>query len=379
MQWPGSITKTVQKGRNRGQAFHNDGTCRQCTVSTASLETVFHCSVQCLSAWAHVALLLPPPETFPLFVLCRAAKPLVDTVFEKGAATCFAFGQTGSGKTYTMMGKPGLELGLYYQACRDIYDRLEPTQKIMVSFFEIYGGKLFDLLNGRSKLCAREDAKSNVNIVGLTEHAIGDVDSLCNLIDFGNTQRASGVRRRAGVRVCRRGPVRRPGLWRGRGGHRRRKIPPRSTCHAGALFPHSDCAGRVCACAAECRCQCLFVVPMRVCLCAGGTQHRLGECGNTDLPHVAPAWPAEDPALREHHSAAHLLPGRLVASDTSFLAFHLMRSGHSDCLFDSSSRQILCVLGGGGVRACVRACVRARACMCVCVCVCVCVRPGGRT
>ena len=36
-----------------------------------------------------------------------------------------------------------------------------------VSFFEIYGGKLFDLLNGRKKLVSREDAGKNVVIVGL--------------------------------------------------------------------------------------------------------------------------------------------------------------------------------------------------------------------
>ncbi len=37
-----------------------------------------------------------------------------------------------------------------------------------VSFFEIYGGKLFDLLNGRQKLVAREDANQKCQVVGLT-------------------------------------------------------------------------------------------------------------------------------------------------------------------------------------------------------------------
>ena len=32
---------------------------------------------------------------------CRfTAKPLVESIFEKGMATCFAYGQTGSGKTH---------------------------------------------------------------------------------------------------------------------------------------------------------------------------------------------------------------------------------------------------------------------------------------
>eukprot|EP01012_Entosiphon_sulcatum_P011897 TRINITY_DN17395_c0_g2_i1.p1 TRINITY_DN17395_c0_g2~~TRINITY_DN17395_c0_g2_i1.p1 ORF type:complete len:712 (+),score=123.08 TRINITY_DN17395_c0_g2_i1:303-2138(+) len=122
----------------------------------------------------------------------RTAKPLVDTVFEGGSATCFAYGQTGSGKTFTMMGKGESNKGIYLQACKDLYSRLEPMQKITVSFFEIYAGKLYDLLNGRKKLCAREDGKGNVNVVGLTEHTVDEDESLMNLIDFGNSMRSSG-------------------------------------------------------------------------------------------------------------------------------------------------------------------------------------------
>lgn len=38
-----------------------------------------------------------------LFLLLRCrftAQPLVETIFERGMATCFAYGQTGSGKTH---------------------------------------------------------------------------------------------------------------------------------------------------------------------------------------------------------------------------------------------------------------------------------------
>jgi hypothetical protein len=38
-----------------------------------------------------------------------------------------------------------------------------------VSCFEIYGGKLFDLLNARQALVMREDGRGRVCIVGLKE------------------------------------------------------------------------------------------------------------------------------------------------------------------------------------------------------------------
>ena len=38
----------------------------------------------------------------------------------------------GSGKTFTMMGKEEQSVGIYIQAARDIYERLEPHQKIVV-------------------------------------------------------------------------------------------------------------------------------------------------------------------------------------------------------------------------------------------------------
>jgi kinesin family protein 2/24 len=46
---------------------------------------------------------------------------------------------------------------------------------LVISFYEIYCGKLFDLLNNRKDLVCREDAKQKINIVGLTEVPVKDV------------------------------------------------------------------------------------------------------------------------------------------------------------------------------------------------------------
>jgi kinesin family protein 2/24 len=59
-------------------------------------------------------------------------------------------------------------------AAKDIFSKLQSKQyshlQIHVSFFEIYGGKVFDLLNGRTQLRCLEDSNHVVQVVGLKEH-----------------------------------------------------------------------------------------------------------------------------------------------------------------------------------------------------------------
>lgn len=95
------------------------------------------------------------------------AKPLVETIFEQGMCTCFAYGQTGSGKTFTMSGEGGAE-GIYAMAARDVFRIMRSPKykdkklRVSVSFFEIYGGKVYDLLNKQKRLRVLEDAKQQV-------------------------------------------------------------------------------------------------------------------------------------------------------------------------------------------------------------------------
>ncbi|RNF11505.1 putative MCAK-like kinesin [Trypanosoma conorhini] len=122
----------------------------------------------------------------------RTAAALIDTVFEGGYATCFAYGQTGSGKTHTMLGN-GTETGIYALAAEEMFARIDSDRDLYVSFYEIYSGRLYDLLNGRQSLRCLEDGKQNVNICGLTEHLQADVRSIMRLIEEGNRVRSSGT------------------------------------------------------------------------------------------------------------------------------------------------------------------------------------------
>lgn len=92
----------------------------------------------------------------------ECVKPLVVECFNGVKTTCFAYGQTGSGKTFTMMGtRDGSVSGMYTLAAYDMIDLLDQYEglELYVSFYEIYCGELYDLLNKRSKVACREDAK----------------------------------------------------------------------------------------------------------------------------------------------------------------------------------------------------------------------------
>ncbi|KAJ6911987.1 kinesin-like protein KIN-13A [Populus alba x Populus x berolinensis] len=118
-------------------------------------------------------------------------EPIIPTIFQRTKATCFAYGQTGSGKTFTMQPLP-------LRAAEDLVRLLrQPVYhnqrfKLWLSFFEIYGGKLFDLLSERKKLCMREDGRQQVCIVGLQEFEVSDVQIVKEYIERGNAARSTG-------------------------------------------------------------------------------------------------------------------------------------------------------------------------------------------
>uniref|UniRef100_A0A1A7Z1E2 Kinesin-like protein n=2 Tax=Clupeocephala TaxID=186625 RepID=A0A1A7Z1E2_9TELE len=131
------------------------------------------------------------------------ARPLVETIFERGMATCFAYGQTGSGKTHTMGGdfsgkNQDCSKGIYALAARDVFLMLKkPNHKKLelqayATFFEIYSGKVFDLLNRKAKLRVLEDGKQQVQVVGLQEKEVKCTEDVLKLIEVGNSCRTSG-------------------------------------------------------------------------------------------------------------------------------------------------------------------------------------------
>ena len=129
-------------------------------------------------------------------------KPMIEAAFNKTKISCFAYGQTGSGKTYTMLGNNHIKNdtgpqvpGLYLLSCIDLFNFLKqrPNLELWVSFYEIYCNKLFDLLNNKNILQAREDGKGNICIVGLLEKQTKNIEELLDIIDFGLNSRTVGI------------------------------------------------------------------------------------------------------------------------------------------------------------------------------------------
>ena len=126
---------------------------------------------------------------------------MISAAFTNNATvSCFAYGQTGSGKTFTMIGDNSNNLsnpGLYLLSAYDVFAFLQKKEysdlEIWVSFYEIYCNKLFDLLNDKNFLQAREDGKGNICIVGLVEKQIINMKNLMSIIDFGLKSRTTGV------------------------------------------------------------------------------------------------------------------------------------------------------------------------------------------
>ena len=144
------------------------------------------------------------------YIYIQNIRPMIFNAFYyKSKIACFAYGQTGSGKTFTMMGNSqvsggnnchnfgSINVGMYMLAGYDIFQILsnEPKFygfKILISLYEIYCDKLFDLLNNKKTLKTREDRKHNINIVGLSENNVNSLNELMNIINFGLKQRTVG-------------------------------------------------------------------------------------------------------------------------------------------------------------------------------------------
>ena len=120
-----------------------------------------------------------------------SVKPSLDILLKGGVVTCFAYGQTGSGKTFTMKGIQDAAIYNIFENFSEISKELKKNFKYFISFFEIYSGRLYDLLNNRNKVQALEDKNQKVQIYGLTEKEVFNPKDMQDIVDYANAMRTT--------------------------------------------------------------------------------------------------------------------------------------------------------------------------------------------
>ena len=111
--------------------------------------------------------------------------PIINLILNQGIVTCFAYGQTGSGKTYTMKGIENLSIDDLFSESAKLGDKFD----FYISFFEIYGGRLFDLLNNKNKLQVLDDKNGKVQIYGLITQQVDSKEQMHKIIEAANAIR----------------------------------------------------------------------------------------------------------------------------------------------------------------------------------------------
>ena len=122
-----------------------------------------------------------------------SVKPSLDILLKGGVVTCFAYGQTGSGKTFTMKGIENSAIETIFEDFENLKKtkKMNKNFKFFISFFEIYTGRLYDLLNNRNKVMALEDKNQKVQIYGLTEKEVFSPKEMREVVEYANTVRTT--------------------------------------------------------------------------------------------------------------------------------------------------------------------------------------------
>ena len=136
-------------------------------------------------------------------VYATSTQGLVCDVINGVSATCLVYGQTGSGKTYTMFGAQDDDFstgfaGIVPRACSELMEGLQYRKDalnlnihcdVCVSFIEVYGNEILDLLKdgrrvGQSKVSAQRSV-----LDGSAEIIVTDIKQIMHLLKLGESQK----------------------------------------------------------------------------------------------------------------------------------------------------------------------------------------------
>lgn len=144
----------------------------------------------------------------------KTAAPMLKNFLEGYNVTIMAYGQTGSGKTFTMGTSDLISVddvsmqGLIPRFVTDLFENMKQCgegerleSKIKVSFCEIYGEDVFDLINPstnmkqgseRPSLAVREDENGHVFVQGQSEMEVSSANEALDFLCLGSRNRITG-------------------------------------------------------------------------------------------------------------------------------------------------------------------------------------------
>ncbi|KAI9190410.1 hypothetical protein H9P43_001844 [Blastocladiella emersonii ATCC 22665] len=121
------------------------------------------------------------PDADTETIYASVLQPLIPFVLRGGLATALCFGQTGSGKTFTMT-------SLHERLPLDLFPGIADEYTVTVSYFEIYGDTVTDLLNERAELRIRATAESTV-VVGALQVPVETAEEFLTVVEVGAQHR----------------------------------------------------------------------------------------------------------------------------------------------------------------------------------------------
>ncbi len=123
-----------------------------------------------------------------------SAEPLVQDFINSINACCLVYGVTGSGKTFTMFGPEGI-VPRAFQEIFDIleYRKLKLNLKIdalvSVSYVEVFGSEISDLLRDGRSCCPNKAASQRFVLSGASEFRVNNVNEVVEALRRGDKQK----------------------------------------------------------------------------------------------------------------------------------------------------------------------------------------------
>lgn len=134
-----------------------------------------------------------------------SAQTLVQDFINGINACCLVYGVTGSGKTYTMFGpndnsmlSNNMNKGIVPTACQEIFDVLNYRKKklnldieaqVSLSYIEIFGSEICDLLRHGRPCCQNKAASQRFVLSGAAECEVQNVDDVVKALEEGEKQK----------------------------------------------------------------------------------------------------------------------------------------------------------------------------------------------